>query len=391
MKKKLLSLAITGIMSITALFGGCGLSGSDNKIIDTISSIHDPIKGVTSITITYVDDLYNPDYFEIPDGIQGDVGYTGNGIQKIETIEKTENEQTKRYMLISYTDGTQFEVPIYDGVDGSDGKAIDRVEQQKNIDGSVSIIICYSDGTQSDPIAIPGGRNGDKIVMEIPEVQEDGSTKIVFTVSDHWNIPTQYELFIPKGEQGNSIEYVYGSMSSDGTEYILNVKIEGKDEPNSVSFPRPTALLTGSKKPVDDDGDVKGDGIDGDMYYNTSANVFYRKINGVWKEVLSFENSTVSYSVEFSSEALINGAKVAIEIIDGYDYYTKLKPGTFYSNGIEIPKASLPSNFATDKTYEFKGWYTSKQPNFATQSAFTDLTVIASDMVLYPVFVEVSL
>ena len=381
MKKKLLSLALTGILSITALFSGCGLTASDSKIIDKIITSHDPIKGVTSVTITYVDDLYNPDYFEIPDGVQGDIGYTGNGIQEIKPIEKIEDEIVKRYMLIVYTDGTQLELPIYDGTNGIDGKSIDRIEQQRNLDGSVSIIVYYSDGTQSDSIPVPGGKNGDTIGMA-HEVQEDGSTKITFTVTDHWGEQTPYEFFIPKGEQGNSIEYISSSFSADGKEYILSVKIEGKETLDVVTFPRPTALLTGSKKPSEDDG------IDGDMYYNTSANIFYRKITGVWIEVLSFENSAVTYSVQFSCEAFIGNANIKVDV-NGIDYLTQVKSGTFYSNGYTIPTATLPTSFSSEKTYEFKGWYTSKTPNFTTQSPFTDLTMIASDMVLYPVFVEV--
>ncbi len=391
MKKKFLTLALTGILSLASLFGGCGFSGSDSKVIDKISTFHDAEKGVTGITITYVDDLYEPEYFEIPDGVQGAIGYTGNGILNIEAIEKTVGETVQRFMLISYTDGTQMELPIIDGqngVNGEEGKGIDHIEFKEDPSGD-KILIYYAGNTTPVSINVPRGRDGDKISMsEI--IEEDGAIKLTFTVTNYYGqVADTYTFTIPRGEKGDSIQSVVGSMSEDGKEYILKIQIEGQTDLTVLSFPRSNTLLTGSYNPRNDEGDVKGDGINGDMFYNTATNIFYRKTDGVWSEVLSFNQSDKKYEVYFSTEALIDNAFVTVDVTPR-NRFSNLSAGTFYSNNnTQVPQASLPNNFVSDKTYQFVGWYTSSEPDFITQGAFTNLTYIASNMTLYPVFVEV--
>lgn len=384
MKKKLLTLALTAILSATALFGGCGFSGGDDKSIENITATHNAEKGVTQITITYVDDLYDPTYFEIPDGKQGDVGYTGNGVEKIEPKDEIDGS---RSMLITLTDGSKITLPIIDGVDGEDGedgKGIEKIQSIANIDGSVSIQIFFTDGTKTDAIPVPGGKDGDKLSIST-EVQTDESVKITMTVTDHWGAKTPYEFFIPKGAQGNGVEYIVGSTNEDNTQYILKIKIENVEELQEVSFSRPNSLLTGSKKPVDDEGDVKGDGINGDMYYNTANQIFYVKNNGVWTETLDLSNQE-RYTVKFEASAWIDNQQISIEV-DPQNIFSGLQQGTFYSNGLagRVPTAILPTELQA--SYQFIGWYTTSNPNLTTQSPFTDLTFIASDMVLYPVFI----
>ena len=393
MKKTLLTIAITSMLTFTALFGGCGFSGSDSKVIDKITPVYNAEKGVTEITITYVDDLYSPDHFEIPDGKQGAIGYSGNGIASIEQTEKF-NESTgttQRYMLIKYTDGSTFELPIYDGANGvdgtngNDGDGITNISAQQNIDGTMSIIVEYNNGKKTTAIPVPNGKNGDKISISSQYNPEDGSTKLTFTVTDHWNIKTTQEFTIPKGEKGNSVEYILGETSADGKQYVLKIKIENVDELQEITFNRPNALLTGSKNPIDDENGVKGDGLDGDLYYNTVTNVFYVKANGVWTSTLDL-SSSLTYKVKFEASAWLGSEKVNVQVTPT-NLFSGLKQGTFYSNGKagSVPTPILPDEYAS--LYEFIGWYTTSDPNFSTQSPFTDLTYIASDMTLYPIFI----
>ena len=384
MKKKLLTLALAAMLSAATLFGGCGFSGSDAKQIENITALHNAEKGVTQITITYADDLYDPTFFEIPDGKQGDIGYTGNGVESIVPQDEADGS---RSMLITLTDGSKITLPIVDGVDGEDGedgKGIDKIQSIANIDGSVSIKVLFTDGSESNEIPVPGGKDGDKVTIST-EVQTDESIKVVFTVTDHWGNKVPYDLTIPKGEKGNSVEYIIGSLSEDKTQYILKIKIENVDGLQEVSFSRPNSLLVGSKKPLDDEGDTKGDGINGDMYYNTANQIFYVKDNGVWSETLDLSNNE-RYTVKFEASAWIENEQISIDV-DPQNLFSGLKQGTFYSNyfAVRLPVAVLPASLQA--SYEFVGWYTTANPNFTTQAAFTDLTFIASDMTLYPVFV----
>ncbi len=387
MKKKLLTFAITAILSFTALLGGCGFSVSDTREIDSISAIRNETEKVTVITITYVDDLFPPTVFEVPDGAQGEIGKVGNGIDSITEIEKTAPDgTTQRYMLITFTDITEnpIELPIYDG---QDGKSISHIESVVNqADKSVSIVVHFTDGTKSAAIPVPSGKNGDTVSIS-SEVQADKSTKVIFTVTDHLGNSTPKEIIIPRGEKGNSIEYVTGYTSQDGTQYVMEVKIEGQDEPTVLYFTRPNAMLTGSEKPQDDSG------LEGDIYFDVTNQVIYIKNGGIWINFLDLGGAR-RYDVEFKNEALIDGKLTRVSIT-GINVFN-VQYGTFFANGSSytIPTASVILNTQTNphidvnKTYTFVGWYTSQTPNFVTQSPFTDLTLVSSHMTLYPVFVE---
>ena len=86
MKKTFLAIASAAIVSISALFSGCsGFAMSETKEIDEISA-KTLTDGSTQITITYVDNLYDPVVFTIPKGQQGVAGPTGNGIATFEEV-----------------------------------------------------------------------------------------------------------------------------------------------------------------------------------------------------------------------------------------------------------------------------------------------------------------
>ena len=388
MKKKLLTLVITGILSFTALLGGCGFSVSDTKEIESISAIRNQAEGVTVITITYVDNLFSPTVFEVPDGAQGKVGDTGNGVKEIMDVEKTDAQgNVQRYMRITLTDFTVVELPIIDGIDGTDGKGVSHIESLSNgANGDVSIVVHYTDGTKTDPIPVPSGKNGDTVTIS-SEVQQNGATKVIFTVTNHLGNQEDREIIIPRGEKGDSVEYVTGYSSADGKTYVLEVKIQGQDQPQKVEFQRPNALLTGGEKPSN------AEGLNGDIFFDTANQVIYVKNGDIWINFLDLGGAR-RYDVEFRNMAMIDGKQTKVSIT-GINVFN-VQYGTFYSNGANytIPTANVIADSQVNPhlqdgaTYEFVGWYTSQTPNFVTQSPFTDLTLVSSHMVLYPVFMK---
>ena len=74
-------------LMIILTLASCGMGGGDSLEIEKISAeILDDGSGATRITIKYYDDVEPPLIFDIPMGLQGDIGETGatgNGIKKV--------------------------------------------------------------------------------------------------------------------------------------------------------------------------------------------------------------------------------------------------------------------------------------------------------------------
>ena len=79
---------------------GCGFFAEDTgRMIDEIKKTNEFADGSSEITITFIDDLYDPVKFTIPGGNKGD---TGNGIADIDYEYDDNNRQTK--ITIAFTD-----------------------------------------------------------------------------------------------------------------------------------------------------------------------------------------------------------------------------------------------------------------------------------------------
>jgi len=133
-----------------------------------------------------------------------------------------------------------------------------------------------------------------------------------------------------------------------------------------VSFDATPSWTTGNTKPGDSFG------YNGDYYFDISHDVIYIKENGVWTVAVDFNTNAAEYTVVFElNDTVTEPAEYAI----GQRSYVIQKSETFYSSGLDLP---VPSR----NGYAFGGWYTSTVPN-VTHGAFTNLTPVLSDMVLY--------
>ncbi len=368
MKKTLLAIATTAILSLSALFGGCsGFVMSDTKEIDDIKAVllND---GKTQITITYVDNLYPPLVFEIPKGEQGIAGPSGNGIK---TFEEKKNETTgERYILVTFTDPSIPDkiIPI---VDGKDGISIVDVKSEPREDGSGELdLVVYLSNDTVKRFPMPAGKDGDQVVVSQDET--DGVLSLVVTITKYDGTVIEEKYIIPKGEQGVGISVIQASQS--GTTYSLTFHLtDGSTQ--TVDFNRPNAWLQDTKKPDDSVG------LDGDFCFDTANQIIYVRENGTWIDFLDFGTKTNKFKVTFVVDADDERGEIKLSDDNKKNVFA-ITYGTFASNGYSVPIAELDG-------YEFIGWFTSRDPDLRVSGAFNDLTFVNSEMTLYPYFEKI--
>lgn len=346
------------LVCILALsLSGCGFFAEDTgRMIDQIKKTNEFADGSSEITITFVDDLYDPVKFTIPGGKQGDVG---NGIADIKYIYDDSNRQTQ--ITIQFTDeeadDVVFNVP--------DGKTV------------TSIKTGYNEITEkSEAYFIYNGNEEDFVTLELPEFS--GISEYICTENEDKSIDLKFkfnlldqpdlDIHIPPPEKGNGISYM-SSGEKDG-KYILTVVYTeaDKDGNTTVELPfdkpaDPNSWSTEERAPTN------AEGRNGDFWFDTYSKTIYSKSNDRWSPVLSFKDQSTTYEINFY---LNYGTNVDPETTSYVNH------GCYYSStGKDIP---VPER----EGYDFCGWYTkAENVNIAVMSPFTDLTPVHGNLDLY--------
>ena len=355
--KKFFALLFTLIMSFNVLTS-CSLGGGDSLEISNISAVYDEETGETTITISYLDDIEEPLVFVVPKGEQGEIG---NGILKIETVDGEIEGTTD--LMIYFTDGRQPQkVTVSNGKDGTSIANIIIVSEEPEgyPKGSKKVVfVDKNDKPIGDPFVIPAGKDGSEIDNIVGVQQKDGTVKVTVSYTDN----NSKEFTIPGGR---GIANIDSNMVDN--EYLVIITYTDNTE-QTLRFTRPTGLLSGIGDPPLELG------IIGDFYIETENKVIFKKIGEyAWEKIIDLKNERTPYSVKFtfdSGMSMAFGTSNEFTIQDGK---------SFYSEGYSIP---IPSKIG----YTFKGWYTTRSPQ-PTNGAFTDLTPVTCDLVLFALWEE---
>ena len=358
--KKLLHLILLILVSFTLVSCG-GFFEEETKEILAVTSYIDQF-GTTVIKITYSDDT--EDEFKIPKGAEG------NGIKEIAT-DKVNGVTT---LTVTFTDELMEPVVF----DVADGKSIIGVESRTNEEtGDVYMVVLYNDGTESDPHLLPRGEKGEDgngFSGFDKEDHEDGSKTYYF----HFTQSEDVVVTIPapeKGETGNGVSSIVGT-EIDGF-YVLTVNYtDGTKEEVTFNKPKdPNAWYSGTPG---EDGPSVSIGRDGDYYFDTYHKVIYAKENNRWNEVVSFADSIIYYDVVFNLNDMDDGGPKAT--MNGRTGYTVVGGSYFTDNGY----GDIPTPTRTG--YKFLGWYKTKvDPNNISpnNAPFTDMVLVNSNITLY--------
>lgn len=359
---------------------GCGGFFSEEEL--QISEVTPVTLGDGSIqlTITYVDDVKEPDVFIIPKGEEGDVGETGNGIETVEAVHDDEKKQTVLTIIYSDRENNPDQtITIPDGV------AIVGVEDfYDETTGAHTITFISGNPSiyQFDPITIPRGEKGERgngikdyRIEPYSKELEDGSIetgkRFIFVFDDG----TEQAIDIPNPKNISEI-----NAREEGDSYILEI-LYSTGEMVSVPFKRPadpnqwyygtdTAQLTALF------------GKNGDYFFDTAHKEIWFKENGSWLEIISFNDQNCVITFDLNDKDMDAETKASMPSGWNTNLCSVAPNSYFMSSGYTIP---VP----TRKGYEFKGWYTNKTVNHVTMSPFTDLTPIVSDLTLYAIWEKV--
>lgn len=357
--KKLLHLILLILVSFTLVSCG-GFFEEETKEILAVTSYIDQF-GTTVIKITYSDDT--EDEFKIPKGAEG------NGIKGIVT-DKTNGVTT---LTVTFTD--ELMEPVVFNI--ADGKSIAGVESRTNEEtGDVYMVVLYSDGTESDPYLLPRGEKGEDgngFSGFDKEDHEDGSKTYYF----HFTQSEDVVITIPapeKGETGRGISSIVGTEFNGYYYLTINYTDETSEEVSFAKPKDPNAWLTTNEDP----NKTPGLGVDGDFCFDTAHKVIYVKESGYWVRVVSFADSKIYYEITFDLNDMEDGGPQAS--YSGRAKYKVLVNTYFGDNGY----GDIPTPTRTG--YKFLGWYKTKvDPNNISpnNAPFTDMTPILSDFTLF--------
>lgn len=363
------------LLIATLCLAGCGGFMSEEAL--QIESVVPVVLGDGSIqmTITYVDDVKDPDVFVIPKGNTGDDGPVGNGIVKIETKHDDEKKQTE--LTIIYSD--QENIPnqtIYI----PDGVAIVGVEDvYDEVTGSHTLTFISGNPAlyQFQPITIPRGEKGDKgngikdyrtedYVKELESGEIETGVSFIFVLDDG----TEQSIDIPNPK---GILSLSGGEDKEQNLYKIDI-VYTTGEKETVTFPRPADPNKWYSGANTNDLDDPFYGKDGDFFFDTAHQEIWLKENGSWKKIVAFEstyNVTFDLNDDEENRASMPKGATTIYTIPAGEYFT--------AHGYDIP---IP----TRKGYNFMGWYTKKLVNPVTMSPFTDLTPVCGNITLYAIW-----
>ncbi len=358
--KKFVAFLFTVIFCLNCLVGCGGFGMSDTLEISGVSAVYDEKTGITTVTITYLDDIEKPLVFEIPKGAQGDVGQAGNGISLVDPQPGDVPGTTK--LVIHFTDGREpVSVVLQNGVDGKDGVSISNVRIVEELsDGSVKIAFVDTNGEDiGEPILVPAGEDGSKIT----DITADTETKpgsVIVQVSYTDGEPKEFT--IPAGRGVSDIQSTY-----DVNTHEYKIVFTYTDDTTADFTFRPTAWLTGRGDPLDEDGIV------GDYYFDRTNKIIYFKVEeNRWELIVDLEKEKKTFEVTFTISA-------GMHLPDGYLDIYKFEEGESFA----VKKWSVP--IPIKEGYKFVGWYTVENPAMLTvnHGRFNDLTPVFGDLTLY--------
>ena len=343
MKKKILLIFIFVISLFTVM--SCGeISEEDIILIDSIQAetMND---GRTKVTIKYQNEDVSDNVFYIPKG--------KDGIGISDFVYSVNKEDNTTDITFSFTDKfNDYVVKVPNGV------GIKNITYQTDTEGNTLMTFIYTDGNMSDPIKVLKGEIGTSLVGFTPTVNDDDSVDIQFVYSDG----SEYVAKIPapqKGDEGRGIDTMLSETDADGNYSITVYYTDGTLE--SFTLDRPASILSGTNP-------SEGDGIDGDLFYDTATKTLYNKADGVWNRIIQFDDDTIKYTVSFNlncddATAKLNGkSQISVKKLS-------------YLSASSIP-------YPTRDGYHFDGWYLTEEPDI-NNGIFTDMTLITSDLVLY--------
>ena len=358
---KLKKILFMFLLLFVIILSGCTFFNDTEESIEIASITHEvESDGRTKITISYVNDVRDPDIFYIPQGIDG------VGIKSVSAIPSEDSSSTN--ITITYTDDKKdpitFTLPHGVSIIGVSTYTDDK-------DNNLYMVISYSNNTTSNPILLPKGEKGDEgngmTGYEI-ESHEDKSQTITF----HFSKSEDVIISIPSPEKGLGISSMMSS-EEDGL-YILTVNYtDGTSERLEFNKPiEPSRWYSGASVP---DTDL---GVEGDYYFDHAHKIIFTKENGVWVSVVSFENNSVYYNISFELNDSDSEVKASMPA-GSYKLYP-VKRNTYFEDN---NWGSIP--VPTRQGYKFVGWYKTKIIT-PTSAPFTDLTPILSDLTLYAIW-----
>ncbi len=374
MKKIICQICAVCLLSAILCMTGCGFFGDETLQIEDVvcTTLGD---GSIRMTITYVDDIKEPDVYTIPKGNTGDDGPTGNGIENITAEHDDEKKQT--VLTITYTDKANYPDQTMVVPDGISIVGIDHADDP--ITGGIVLNFRSSNEEicQFEPITIPKGEKGDtgngidvgnsyikdyEIKDDEDKVIENGK-EYVFTFTDgstqSIKIPNPNGIRdITSEENGDS--YILTITYTTGE--VINIPFNRPADPNKWYYGGNVNDLT----PLF--------GKDGDFFFDTAHQEIWLKEGVSWNKIVSFGST---YTVEFDlNDNDMDPDNKASMPVGASNRYNITAGAYFVANGYDIP---IP----TRAGYVFKGWYTKKTVNTITMSPFTDLTPVSSDLRLY--------
>ncbi len=357
-------------MITVLLLTGCSGGFSTDEVLQ-IASIESELMydGQTKITITYSDESVDPYVFYIPQGEEGKQGTEGNGIKNVAYTHDATNRQTE--IVITFTDEglepVSFKIP--------DGLSLTSAIPGTNpITKQPCIYLKYSDGKTSDPIDLPKGDAGNGIKsMSASEVTKEDGLKYYCIKAEYTDGKSDsFEFLAP--QDGNGIESMVGNKvfnDEDGKYYYMIDVVFTNSEPQSFDIELPAKWHSGTSMPIDSFG------ANGDYFFDTEHEKIYLKENGSWSVIVDLKIE--KYEIRFDPNGEEDGDGNSDASMPSSALHTyKIERGTYFSaNGYgAIPIPTRPG-------YKFVGWYTSKIPDDATGSKFTDLTPVFDNLTLY--------
>ncbi len=377
---RICAVCLLAIMLCTALTGCGGFFSEEALQIEDV--VCTPLgDGSIRLTITYVDDVKDPDIYTIPKGNTGDDGPSGNGIENITSVYDAVNKRT--VLTISYTDKANSpdqELVIPDGISIV---AIDDVYDEITGTHTLTFVSSNPEICQFEPISIPRGEKGDKgngINVDKSRIEnytktDDQGTIIetgmryIFVFDDG----SEQSIDIPNP---NGIQGIEGK--EDGDSYILAITYTTGETMN-IPFNRPedpNKWYSGGN--VNDLTPLFGE--DGDFFFDTVHQDIWAKENGTWNKIVSFagENYTVEFDLNDNDEDADNKASMPMGASNRY----KIPAGYYFISSVYGYDIPVP----TRDGYTFMGWYTKKTVDPITMSPFTDLTPVTSDLKLYAIW-----
>lgn len=385
--KKILTYLLAIIIAFSvAVLGGCGAFFEAETVEIASITTKTLENGDTEITIAYVDNVRDAEVFVIP---KGDIGLTGNGIEKIDADYDTLREEDKVIITVTTTDGETYPFEVNNGV-GIVGVSDTEIETAT---GQAYFRLKFSNGEQSEPIFIPKGEDGVGIAGIELKLNDDESVFVndngnyvmivTYTDTDEEGNARTVEIELPNGKDGedgvgidlNNPPYGTYENNEEGvrTYYIIFNYTDGNAGRIEVPIPSPNTWHSGYGKPSNSTG------INGDFYYDLDTNQIWYKKNNNWGSapIVDIPSVTETCYVRFNLNA--EGDESAKFDAGTDDYYDGITKGDYFETAESGRKIPTPSRDG----YTFAGWYTSSNDYGVNSAQFTTLTPVMGNLELY--------